>query len=161
MSKKTFENVTFTKVRYKHFHAPRTNERGERVKGDLIATIAAADMEDGRVAVGIARVNPEDQPRRDIGRAKALHRLKRLVAINTNQIVDAETRKRESKKMRREAHATLSLFMTAAEFQDRYLHGNPFSQAIDFADVLVEINDDAQLTAHEAAHVGAELIKAG
>lgn len=153
MSTKTFANVELNNLRFKHFHSKRFNENGEIVNGNLIATIATAELPDNMIAVGISRCNPIDQARRDIGRAKALHRLKRLVAITVNSITDPELLKRESKKHRaitraaRHAELPLAQLLPLDEFIKTFIEANPFhngalpedgTEPIDFPAVLIE-----------------------
>jgi hypothetical protein len=71
-------------TRFSHFHTgvSYTDKQGvtHASKGRLVATIATRELDDGTIAVGVARVNPGDNPVRFAGRQRSEARLERLLA---------------------------------------------------------------------------------
>lgn len=59
------------KVRFAHFYS--------EVARRLVATIATTELSDGSVAVGVSRVAPMDQARKDVGRVVARKRMQFVV----------------------------------------------------------------------------------
>jgi hypothetical protein len=122
MSSKTFEDVKLKNLMIRHFF----QEEGKHT-GRLVATIATSETDDGMIAIGVSRVNPLDIPRKDVGRKKSEHRLRRFIALSSMEGHESEKQKEEKKKLRRDMSRTLCAKLTKDEFMENFVKQNPFS----------------------------------
>lgn len=115
-------------VRYAHFYrgCVHTNKDGTTHpgKGRLVATVATTELPDGAIAVGVARVNPSDNPVRYAGRHKARARMDRLV----QSLMGGPIKETQAELLAEEMAELLAFRMDRQTFITKVIQGGVFRQ---------------------------------